>query len=211
MKNRIPASIFTRGAIAILPILLAACSSTKMVNTWKEPTYTGGPFRKLAVFALAKEPGIQRLAEDRFCRLLPAGTAGTPSYGLFQRKELEDLEKVKARLAELGFDGALAIRLVTVDRSLDIIPASPAPYPGSFHGYYGRYAPAYYQPGQVEVRTTIVIESLLYSLGKDKLVWIGTSKTVDPQSTPEAVEGVIDVVTAELTKDLMVGSPPAAK
>jgi hypothetical protein len=213
-------------AVAAAALVLAACASTKLMSTWRNPQYTGPAMKKLAIFVLVKEDGLRRFAEDQMVQNMPPGTNAVASHRLFDRLE-EDHEKVMGRLVKEGFDGVLVTRLVALDKSQSYVPPQtyvtpvPAPmvvgpyggvnpYYGRFYGYYGPgYATAYTTaPGYTVDTTTAVVETMLYRVPDDMPVWSGTTKTLNPQSKPEMIQAIADLVENELIKQKLVGNPP---
>jgi len=196
-----------------LTALLAACASTHVASTWRDPDDKGAPVTKLIVFAAAKDDAIRRLAENRAVQTLPRGTVGVPSYTLFEQFD-PDETKVKERLRKEGFDGALVSRLVSIDRNKDYIPPQThivQPYPGyayapyyrSFYGYYPQ-AYAYTTPGYMTENTRYVVETLLYRLPDGKPVWSAVSETVNPDSTIAMVNEVVRLLGDELRKNSLL-------
>jgi hypothetical protein len=54
-----------------------------------------------------------------------------------------------------------------------------------------------YSTGSVQTDTLVSIETLIYSLNKDKLLWAGTSRTSNPESLSHLVDEVSDAVARE--------------
>ena len=88
-----------RLATTALFALLAGCAGTSLTSTWDNPDYRGGPVKKLAVFAMVKDDGLRRFAEDQMVRKIPAGTRATAGHLLFDTPG-EDKDKVRAALVE---------------------------------------------------------------------------------------------------------------
>jgi len=78
-------------------------------------------------------------------------------------------------------------------------------YYQSFWGYYG-YG---WQNATVVRRskdtTVVVIETLVYDLARDQLVWAATSQTKDPGTLQEFVKDLVDAAVREMTKMKLVG------
>jgi hypothetical protein len=53
-----------------------------------------------------------------------------------------------------------------------------------------------YDPGYMTVKTIVTVETLVYSLKQNKLIWVGTSETTDPEEIKSFV--------CELTKSAAV-------
>jgi hypothetical protein len=216
VKHGNPLEAVMRLATMALFALLAGCAGTALTSSWENPDYRGGPLKKLAVFVMAKDEGLRRFAEDLMVRKMPAGTTATAGHVLFDTPEA-DKEKVRAALVRNGYDGVLVSRLVAVDKSQTYVPPHThfiqtgpyvvaSPYYGNFVGYYGQgFAMVQTTPGYTVENTTVVVETILYTLPDDKPIWTGTTRTLDPRSRPEMVEAIAQLVEAELQKKGFIG------
>jgi len=216
MTSGNPSNAVFRFVMAGLTLLLGACAGTSLTSSWESPDYRGGPLKKLAVFVMAKDEGLRHFAEDLMVRKMPAGTTASAGHVLFDKPEA-DKEKVRAALVEAGYDSVLVSRLVAVDTSQTYVPPHThfiqtgpyvvaSPYYGNFVGYYGQgFAMVRTTPGYTVENTTVVVETILYTLPDDKPIWTGTTKTLDPRSRPEMVEAIAQLVEAELQKKGLIG------
>ena len=196
--------------------LLAGCAGTSLTSSWESPDYRGGPMKKLAVFAMVKDEGLRRFAEDQMVRKIPAGTQATAGHVLFDKPDA-DKEKVRAALIEAGYDSVLVSRLVTVEKSQTHVPPHThfiqtgpyvvaTPYYGNFVGYYGQgFAVVQTTPGYSVENTTVVVETVLYTLPDDKPIWTATTRSLDPRSRPEMIDAISHIVETELQKKGLVG------
>jgi hypothetical protein len=57
-----------------------------------------------------------------------------------------------------------------------------------------------YAPAQVTTETILRVETLVYSLDRDALLWAGTSRTVNPSKVSEVVAEVADRAAKEMMK-----------
>jgi hypothetical protein len=94
------------------------------------------------------------------------------------------------------------MRLVAHDQQVIVDPGG---FSGSAYGTFGSYYSSYgmsvsYSTGSVQTNTEVTIETLIYSLSKDKLIWAGTSRTSNPEGLQELVSEVADAVSAEVAK-----------
>jgi hypothetical protein len=193
--------------------LLAACASTHVASTWRDPQDKAAPVAKLIVFAATKDDAVRRLAENRAVQTLPRGTVGVQSYTLFEKFD-PDEAKLRERLSKEGFDGALVSRLVSIDRNKEYIPPQThiaQSYPGyaylphyrSFYWYYPQ-AYTYTTPGYVTENTRYVVETLLYRLPDGKPVWSAVSETINPNSTIAMVNEIVRLIADELRKNKLL-------
>jgi hypothetical protein len=211
-----PLEAVMRLAMPALFALLAGCAGTSLTSSWESPDYRGGPVKKLAVFAMVKDAGLRRFAEDQMVRKIPAGTRATAGHVLFDTPET-DKDKVRAALIEAGYDSVLVARLVSVDTSQTYVPPHThfiqtgpyvvaTPYYGNFVGYYGQgHAVVHTTPGYTVENTTVVVETVLYTLPDDKPIWTATTRSLDPRSRPEMIEAISHIVETELLKKGLVG------
>lgn len=176
---------------------LASCgASTQFTDMWKDPSLTKLDFKKVAVFALTSDMSMRRVVEDELvshCKKVQA----VASYTFLEPGEKsKDVEYVKGKVKEIGCDGAITMRVVGVDDKTTYVPGSymtsaayPTPY-YSFGGYYGYAAPMVYEPGYNITERYVTVETNIYRISDEKLVWSGRSQTVDPASTTELVRDV---------------------
>ena len=205
---------FVRAGLALSALCLMSCASTRMTSTWKDPNYTGGPLKKVAVFYVDKDESVRRSVEDQVARGLPAGTQGVPGYTLFPTLD-KDIEKIRIRLNQEGFDGALVGRLVEIVRDVTrpqeatVVLGSPYmsvdTYSGTLDDDYG-YAYSYaYEPRRRDTR--YIVQTTLYKLPQGQPIWRGKSESVNPDSRQEVVAEVTRLLDADLRKDKLLGTP----
>lgn len=181
-------------------LALAACSTTHITSSWRGPAAGPVRFQKIAALALVANEASRREAEDEMVKQIRHGTA-VPGYALFQARELEDHETVKAKLRDGGFDGALVLRLVRVEKehswSRDADPASYY----SFSSYYRMAAPMAYDPGTLEETAVVRVETSIFSLAEDKLVWACLSDTTAVDGASALVRSLAIAVADELESE----------
>jgi hypothetical protein len=72
------------GLVVVAAVIgLASCSAARLTNVWKDPGYSGGPLRQVAVFVVGTDATVHRVTEDAFVQRLPASTRGLPATGSF--------------------------------------------------------------------------------------------------------------------------------
>jgi len=104
-----------------------------------------------------------------------------PEYqgdGILPDKDLRDEKMLDSKVKESGSDTILMTRIIDIRKDTQYIPpdyvyAPPAHYYGGWHGYYNR---AYMvSPGYTVEYETAVLETNLYDLKSDKLIWSARS------------------------------------
>lgn len=76
------------------------------------------------------------------------------------------------------------------------------PYYGSFWGagYYGWGGGGVYAPGYLRTDTIVSVETLVYSLRQDKLVWAAQSQTTNPSRVDVFIKELVDKAAKEMQK-----------
>ncbi|MCB1927424.1 MAG: hypothetical protein KDH17_05245 [Rhodocyclaceae bacterium] len=193
--------------LALATAMLSACASTTIRNSWIDGTDHGGPPKKLAVFVAVTDDEVRRVAEDLTVRSLPAEVGAVPSYSLDLDTRLEE-KALREKLAPMGFDAALVARLVSDDTTEQYIPPQTQfmpdplfvglrPYHRSFYAYYP-VAYTYTTPGYTATTRRVIVDTVLYRLPEGKPVWSALTETVDPESSVQVVEELIDKLGGEM-------------
>ena len=77
-------------------------------------------------------------------------------------------------------------------------------YYRGFGSYYGYGWQTTVSTGSVRTDTVVAVETLIYSLKDDKLLWAGTSHTTNPDNLAELVTEVADAVARQVAKQGLI-------
>jgi len=181
--------------------LLAACASTTLRDSWKDPAFAGPPFKQVLVLGVSKSEASRRVFEDGFVNALHAsGTAGASSYTVLPGGGPLTNVQLTDAMAKTGSDSVLATRVLRVKRDVNVTPGYAAP--GFYgRGYGGWYGGAWASAPDVNVYDVLTIESTLWNLKADKPVWSATSEVTDPSSVAKATEEIAKVLIAKMKSD----------
>jgi hypothetical protein len=184
----------SRTTIALLVAatgLVSACSnSTQLVATWKEPGTPPYPLTKSIAVFMTKDAGMRRMVEDKLAARIPGGMA---SYRVIPDSELQNTNAVRSRLGEAGFDGAVVMRLVGM--TTEVTPTGT-----DFYGYWGYWGTAY-DPVYYTTQQVYSVETTVYSVKSDKLIWMGRSQTVDPKNANKLADFSVNFAVNNMKKD----------
>jgi hypothetical protein len=193
--------------LTLLGSFLTACSSTTVVDHWRDAEYVGPPLQTLLVIGMSKEAGRRRQFEDAMVQQIDAleGASALASYQLIPSEEALEKEQIVAAIAGREIDGVLITRLVSEDkRKRYVQPHSVGP---TGHGYYGHYYRSYnavYSPGYLTEDTIVTLETNLYATDTEKLVWSGTTESFDPESATQIIDELAKLVVERLTKEKLI-------
>jgi len=209
--------------IALTCVFFVGCgSNTTIVSSWRDPnaTLAKETFKKVLVVALAKDESTRRATENRIASINPQVL--NPSYNYLNQQNLNLTQEEKISIVQSeGFDGAITLRFIRADKETDYVPGSAnyyggMGYPGmgygyvggygmgygaGFGGWYGAYAPAYYTPGYYQENVYYYIETNIFDLKNNKLVWSATTKSLDVSDVNTTVDEIMEACVQQMRAD----------
>jgi hypothetical protein len=178
-------------------------STTMMTDTWKDKEYQGKP-QKIIVIMAARFPDTRSLFEDRFVgELNSRGNNTFQSHRSIPFDQLRDKELVKSKIKSSGADTVLIARLVdtkTIEsyRSGQIT-VIPFVVPDYYYGWWGYYNVVFADYGYTGDVSVAYIETNLYDVKTEKLIWSGHSKTERSYGEQELMTAFIQRIIKKLS------------
>ncbi len=181
----------------LIAMFITGCATTRLTSAWKDPSYKGQP-RKILVIGVAKKPANKRLFEDEFVRQLKAnGTDAVASYTIMPDENQGDNALIAVKMQEQGADAVLISRLTSKKTVDTYIPGSttysPASY-GNWRDYYGYGLRVTSTPGYVAEDEYALMETNLYDVGNNNLIWSALSETEIQNSDQDSIKSYIGVM-----------------
>ena len=201
MKNKMKTIII----MSLLAVMFGCGPATKLTNSWADPSFNANmePFTKILIIAPLRDQNSQRIAEDKIAAQLKKGVVGVPSYSYLQPADTA-IATVESKLIKDGIDGIILMRLTTIEKSVTYNPGTSYGYYGGYYGYrgygYGGYYGAGYSPGYYSEDKTFVVETNFYRISDRKLLWSGTTSTLNPTSLDNSLDQIIYTIKYELRK-----------
>jgi len=198
-----------KAVLGVLVVLvagsLAACATTTFSSSWKAPdaqpmgSLAG---QKVVAVAVSKNQSTRRSAEDALVSVLNArGAQGIPSYSILG----DDTDEAKAKAA-IEKSGAVAVVVMRPMAQEKEVSATSSMYMGPrYGGYWGGYygygwGGAWGGGTEIRTDTIVIVETLVYSLKQNKLIWAGQSKTTNPSKVDAFVKEVAAGAGKEMKK-----------
>jgi hypothetical protein len=203
-----------RACTALLMLSLAGCTaSTKLVNSWKEPDTAPLSLKQgdlVIAMVMSKEETTRRTGEDLLGEeLRQRGLRPIPSFTLIPTDQVDDKEKAAAAIQDSGAVALVAMRPIAVNKQQTFVPPSytgPGPY-GGWGPYYGYGWGAAYSPGYVVTDTIVRVETLVFDLKQNKLVWAGQSETTNPGELAQFMRDLVKAVGADMRRKGVIAEP----
>jgi hypothetical protein len=176
----------------------------KFKSTWHAPG--AGPLnfagKKVVALVITDDQNLQVSAEEALSRELAArGVEGVPAYRMIPREELRDKDKAKGWFTRAAAAGVVVMRVVGAQKEMTYTPdVWASPYYGSLWGYYGYGWGSVYIPGSAREDTVVTIETLVFDVPKDKLLWAGVSEKTNPKGTQQVVKELVKEAIKEMAK-----------
>jgi hypothetical protein len=190
--------------------LLSSCASTKITQSWVDPDIET-LYKDLLIIGVSQSEQTRRAYESYFVEELRENAIeAEASYRLIKSNEEIDRDTVKNAIKGLDIDGVLVTHMVAVDEETIYRPSAGYAYGGAYGGYYrgGHYGSLYsyyphvngyvHDPGYYTTHETYTLETSLYDVKTEELVWTARTRTF----SPESVDEVIADLTTLLIKDL---------
>ncbi|PBJ16159.1 hypothetical protein [Flavobacterium sp. ACN6] len=196
-------------------VIFSSCASnTSIVNSWRDPKITVSQenFKKVLVVVLVKDEASRRVAENR----IAAGNEIFKTSYQYLNESTKDLTKEQKLkiLQDENFDGVITMRLVSKEKETTYVPGTyTGMYYGGFDGmytgmygygfgnWYGMYSPNFYDPGYYQETTSYMVETNIFSLKENKLIWTGTTESQYVTDLGQTVDAIMQAVVKEMRKD----------
>lgn len=219
---------FAPTAIALLALGLSGCVTTTFNSTWQAPDAKPLTFRegdKVVALMFTDSGALRRSGEDSLAAELDKrGLEGIAGYILIEDRYLKSEEKAKAFIEQAGAVGVVAIRPIGREEKVTTTPGAPyAPYHGGFWGvpyargfdgnaasdeynpnggrnlgYYNYAAAGAYTPSTTRIDTYVTVETLVFDLRQNKLIWAGQTRTENPDSMKGFIKELAKLVSGDL-------------
>lgn len=200
----------------LVTILIASCGpSHKVTSSWVSPEAKSSPKKYTSIFiaALTQNQAAKNIVEEDLAKAARArGFKVFKSSEIFApnfTKDQSDKAVILAKVKELGCDAILTSALIDKTSETRYNPGTVAytPYMGyggyGFGGYYGYMYPAMYSsPGYYTTEKTYFIETNLFDVATEKMVYSVQSQAYDPSTITAFSRDYCEVITQQFTKDL---------
>ena len=202
---------YTAIAVLLAGVTLAA-ASTKFKSTWKAPGLEPVSFagKKVVALVISDDDSLRVSSEEGLAsELTDRGLNGVPSYRIIPKEEVKDPDKARGWSERAQAEGVVAMRLVDARKVQTYTPATwTGPYYGSLWGYYGYgWGSGMYIPPRVDEDALVTIETLIFSVPQNKLLWAAVSETKNPKSARQLLADLVKTTAKELQKQGLASKP----
>lgn len=178
--------------------LMMACAPTASIQkTWSDaslPKDKFDSFKKVMVIATLKDETSRRIGEDKLAVAFKNNNA-VQSYNYLAPADTTQ-QAVEKKLKADGFDAVVFMRLKGVEKSVTYMPGT------AYAGWYGYRYP--YSSGYFTENKTYVVETNIYDVTTNKLIWSTTTETLNPRAIERSLDGIIVTIKKQMIKDGLI-------
>ena len=190
-------------AALVIAAIFSCSPSTKIEKSWVEPgaKVVRDSSNKVMIIALVKDETSRRVIEDELAKRIKAASVASYRFLTSEMIKAASDEALNNLITKENCTHVLLMRLADIEKETSYVPGSTYGYYGGYGRYYGYGAAMYSTPGYYTTDKNYFIETTIYSVSPNKLLWTGTTKTVNPSKVEKAVNQIADVVVAKMKED----------
>ncbi len=180
--------------------------STRFVSTWKNPNAAviDVSGEKVAVFVVSADDSMRLGPEETLAaEMRRRGVDCIAGHIVLPGELAKDLEKARKFLQRAKITAAIMIRVVDERQKARYslgMAWYAAPYYPSFWGYWHHGWAAAYTPVYAGSDTVLSVETLVYSVDEDTLLWAGMSETTNPKEIRKFVKDLVKAAGKQMRK-----------
>jgi len=176
---------------------------TIFTNPLAGPVVRSG--HKVAAFVVSADESMRRGPEDNLvAELRKRGVNCVAGYTVVPREATGDKEKAKELFANAGITGVVVMRILGEQERKQIYGPRSADSSGPFYpGFwsYWNYAwPVVASPGYLSSEKVYTVETLVYLIEKDELIWGAISEPTSPKEARTFIAALVKAAGKEMRK-----------
>lgn len=194
---------------SIIPVLIAlaigACSTSKPIGEWRSDDFSGA-LDNFLVIGVTSQSARRRVFEDNFVSGLAAlEVNATPSYKLLASSLELDKEIVKKAIAGKDIGAVLVTRLAGFSEKEVYQQSSDLDENLSYFSISSDGVKQI-ESGSYEQHVVLTLETKVYDIASEALVWSMQSEVIDPTQSRQAIQDQIKLTIDTLRKRGLVGN-----
>jgi hypothetical protein len=187
-----------------IAFLIVSCADTKTELTQKpvDDAFKGKPASDILVIAITGNEHNRRVFEKKFVsKLKSIGVDAVASEEAIPMPPDLKMKKETILDAVRQYENDAVIITSLIDKEQkDVYTRGDARY----RGFYGFYLRRSANPGYSSESSTVLLETRLYDVKTEKLIWSGQSKTWSRESKDQVINDVIHALIDNLQKNKLI-------
>jgi hypothetical protein len=190
--------VFAVVAVAVLPAAITFTSTFKSIDAGGV-NFAG---KKVAALVISNDDSLRVPGEESLVRELTArGMQAVATYRIAPKEELRSAETARPWFEKGGVEGVVAVRPISADTRQVYTPDLwVGTNYGTLWGYYGYGWSAVFVPGSRQQQTTVVVETLVFSLPRNQILWGSVTETKNARDLRAFVAELAKASVEEMQK-----------
>ena len=188
-----------------IAVFIMSCSGTKLTEKQIDDNFHGKPVSDILVIAITGNEHNRRIYEQKFVvHLKSFGIEAVSSEEAIPMPPDLKMEKEVILNAVDQYENDAVIVTHLIDREIDAVYTRGRNGLRGLHGFSRRRYSYTYDPGYSSTSITFRLETNLYHVKTDKLIWAGESKSWGKGSHGQIVDDVIKAVINTLHENKLI-------
>ena len=189
----------------LFTFLIISCAGTELTQNKVDEAYKGKPVSDILIIAITGNEHNRRSFEKKFvARLKAIGVDAISSEEAIHMPADLELKKetILAAVKQYENDAVIITHLIGKEEE-DVYTRGGSGHRG-FYGFYSRRHSLARDPGYASTSTTVRLETNLYEVKTEKLIWSGKSNTLSRDAKDQIINDVIKAVINDLQKNKLI-------
>jgi hypothetical protein len=193
--------------IVVIGFLILSACKTQMGSTWKDEAYEVEHFDKILVVGNSPNTSVRHAFERELTeKISKKGVTAISSLEVLPVDEEISRETFLKYFKDENIDAVLVTRLVDLKETAEFVEGETyvQPVSGYYGGFYTYYHSVYREvPDPSHFQTTKVyqIETSLFKVEGEKLVWHALSEAYNPTDALEVIDDLAKNIAKKLTDE----------
>ena len=193
-------------ATVALPAAVTFSSTFKSLDAGAV-NFTG---KKVAALVMSSDESLRVAGEESLAReLTERGMQAVATYRMVPKEELRSAATARPWFEKANVEGVVVVRPVS-STTRDAYTSNTwiGPNYGTLWGYYGYGWSVLYVPGSMRKETVVVVETTIYSVPRNQLLWAAVTETRDPRDLRAFVDELVKETVEQMQKQGLARSQP---
>ncbi len=194
--------------ILAMSLLLSACASTQIADSWSNPNYSNRALNKVLVLAVANDETKRFMFETDLANALKrSGVNAIAGSSVPSLRGQLNKDKVVEALKTMDIDNIFVTRIASYNINQKFYGGYTEVWSMGVPTWYGYWPTSYHttvHPDYISESTTIFLETSLFHLEDGALIWSARTKTKEPENN-DVIGDLIKSVIPQLRRDGFLG------
>ncbi|MEE8553500.1 MAG: hypothetical protein V3S72_09385 [Desulfobacterales bacterium] len=193
------------GCLFSFVFLIISCSGTEITHKQVNETYKGKPVSNILVIAITGNEDSRRSFERKFVAHLESiGVEAISSEDVIPMPPNLEMKKETIKNAVNQFENDAVIITHLIDKEEKGAHTRGGHGQSGYFGFYHMWHSYAHDPGYSSTRKTLRLETNLYDVKTEELIWSGQSKTWSKDSKYQIINDVVKVVINDLQNNKLI-------